>query len=196
MGRKMPMSAEAEQSVIGSMILDSRCVPDVVEILKAEDFFVEHNREIFETLYAMFSFSKPIDPVTLIDEMKQRGVNCNVHFKPLPMMTAYKQKGFDIVDYPYAYNMHIIKFQQCFYDKSADASALTVYYEYIFHEKSPYFLMGSSMRVSRLYSAQPGRRVELRFSAMGMLMHRNSSVLASAPAPRYQYSGYAASWKI
>lgn len=40
------------------------------------------------------------------DEMKQRGVNCNVHFKPLPMMNAYKQKGFDIVDYPYAYNMH------------------------------------------------------------------------------------------
>ncbi len=40
------------------------------------------------------------------DEMKQRGVNCNVHFKPLPMMSAYKQKGFDIVDYPYAYNMH------------------------------------------------------------------------------------------
>ena len=40
------------------------------------------------------------------DEMKQRGVNCNVHFKPLPMMTAYKQKGFDIIDYPYAYNQH------------------------------------------------------------------------------------------
>ena len=39
------------------------------------------------------------------DEMKQRGVNCNVHFKPLPMMTAYKQKGFDIIDYPYSYNM-------------------------------------------------------------------------------------------
>ena len=40
------------------------------------------------------------------NEMKQRGVNCNVHFKPLPMMTAYKQKGFDIIDYPYAYNQH------------------------------------------------------------------------------------------
>ena len=38
--------------------------------------------------------------------MKKRGVTCNVHFKPLPMMTAYKQKGFDIIDYPYAYNMH------------------------------------------------------------------------------------------
>ena len=40
------------------------------------------------------------------DRMKSKGVNCNVHFKPLPMMTAYKQRGFDIVDYPYAYNMH------------------------------------------------------------------------------------------
>ena len=40
------------------------------------------------------------------DRMKEQGVNCNVHFKPLPMMTAYKQKGFDIIDYPYAYNMH------------------------------------------------------------------------------------------
>ena len=40
------------------------------------------------------------------DRMKEQGVNCNVHFKPLPMMTAYKQRGFDIVDFPYAYNMH------------------------------------------------------------------------------------------
>lgn len=40
------------------------------------------------------------------DRMKEQGVNCNVHFKPLPMMSAYKQKGFDIIDFPYAYNMH------------------------------------------------------------------------------------------
>ena len=35
--------------------------------------------------------------------MAERGVACNVHFKPLPMMTAYKNLGFDIVDYPNAY---------------------------------------------------------------------------------------------
>lgn len=40
------------------------------------------------------------------DRMKEQGVSCNVHFKPLPMMTAYRQKGFDIVDFPYAYQMH------------------------------------------------------------------------------------------
>ena len=72
--RRVPSSIEAEQSVIGSMILDSRCVPDVVEILHAEDFYLEQNREIFETIYSMFSFAKAIDPVTLLDEMKVRGV--------------------------------------------------------------------------------------------------------------------------
>ena len=38
--------------------------------------------------------------------MKAKGVNCNVHFKPLPMMTAYKNLGFDIKDFPNAYEMH------------------------------------------------------------------------------------------
>ncbi len=39
-------------------------------------------------------------------KMAENGVMCNVHFKPLPMLSAYKNKGFDIKDYPYAYNMH------------------------------------------------------------------------------------------
>lgn len=39
-------------------------------------------------------------------KMAENGVVCNVHFKPLPMLTAYKTRGFDIIDYPNAYNMH------------------------------------------------------------------------------------------
>lgn len=39
----------------------------------------------------------------IIDRMAKLGVSCNVHFKPLPMMTAYKNMGFDIKDYPNAY---------------------------------------------------------------------------------------------
>ena len=38
-----------------------------------------------------------------IEQMAERGVACNVHYKPLPMMTAYKAMGFDIKDYPNAY---------------------------------------------------------------------------------------------
>lgn len=40
----------------------------------------------------------------IINEMAERGVACNVHYKPLPMHTAYKSMGFDIKDYPNAYD--------------------------------------------------------------------------------------------
>lgn len=40
------------------------------------------------------------------NKMAENGVMCNVHFKPLPMLTAYKNHGFDIKDYPEAYKMH------------------------------------------------------------------------------------------
>ena len=39
----------------------------------------------------------------IITKMAEKGVACNVHYKPLPMMTAYKNLGFDIKDYPNAY---------------------------------------------------------------------------------------------
>ena len=42
----------------------------------------------------------------VIERLAERGIACNVHYKPLPMMTAYKNLGFDIVDYPNAYNQY------------------------------------------------------------------------------------------
>lgn len=42
----------------------------------------------------------------IITRMAERGIACNVHYKPLPMMTAYKALGFDIKDYPNAYEMY------------------------------------------------------------------------------------------
>lgn len=41
----------------------------------------------------------------VITKMAERGVACNVHYKPLAMMTAYKALGFDIKDYPNAYHL-------------------------------------------------------------------------------------------
>ena len=43
----------------------------------------------------------------VIIKMAERGIACNVHYKPLPMMTAYKALGFDIKDYPNAYNLFV-----------------------------------------------------------------------------------------
>ena len=74
MNRQPPQSLEAEQSVLGSILIDSRCVADIIGILKPEDFFLPQNQEIYETVYTMFNFSETIDPVTVLEKMRQLGV--------------------------------------------------------------------------------------------------------------------------
>ncbi len=74
LGKKTPHSAAAEQAVIGSMLIDPRCIPEVLEKLKADEFYNELNRDIYETMYAMFAYGQTIDPVTVLDQMKVRGV--------------------------------------------------------------------------------------------------------------------------
>ena len=46
-----------------------------------------------------------VDANKVIEQMAERGIACNVHYKPLPMMTAYKAQGFDIKDFPNAYHL-------------------------------------------------------------------------------------------
>ena len=72
--RQMPHSVEAEQAVLGSMLIDARCVPEVIDQLRSDDFYVWQNREIYETIYSMFNYSLTIDPVTVLEHMKQNGV--------------------------------------------------------------------------------------------------------------------------
>ena len=73
LGRQMPQSLEAEQAVLGSILIDSRCVADVIGLLRPEDFYLEQNRQIYETVYTMFNYSQTIDPVTVLDKMKELG---------------------------------------------------------------------------------------------------------------------------
>jgi len=72
--RKLPAAPEAEQAVLGAMMLNESCVADVVAMLRADDFYVQDNREMFETMHSMFSYSRTIDPLTLINAMQERGV--------------------------------------------------------------------------------------------------------------------------
>ena len=73
--RQMPHSVEAEQAVLGSMLIDARCVPEVIDQLRSDDFYVRQNREIYDTIYSMFNYSLTIDPVTVLEHMKQNGVD-------------------------------------------------------------------------------------------------------------------------
>ena len=58
-------------------------------------------------LYLVRLIGREIDErIEIIIKMAERGIACNVHYKPLPMMTAYKNLGFDIANYPNAYNQY------------------------------------------------------------------------------------------
>lgn len=59
----------------------------------------------------------------VITKMAEYGVATNVHYKPLPMMTAYKRMGFDIKDYPNAYNMYKNEITLPLYSKLTDEQA-------------------------------------------------------------------------
>ena len=72
--RQVPQSLEAEQALLGSILIDSRCVADVIGIVRPEDFYLQQNREIFEAVYSMFNFSETIDPVTVLDKMRELGI--------------------------------------------------------------------------------------------------------------------------
>ncbi len=74
LSRQQPQSLEAEQAVLGSILIDSRCVVDVIGVVRPEDFYLQQNREIFEAIYTMFNFSQTIDPVTVLDKMRELGV--------------------------------------------------------------------------------------------------------------------------
>ena len=74
LSRTMPHSTEAEQAVIGAILIDGECLPQVVEALKPDDFYLRQNREIYATIYSMFSLSKKIDPITVLDQMRLDGV--------------------------------------------------------------------------------------------------------------------------
>ena len=90
LGKKVPFSAQAEQAVIGSILIDPDCVPAVMEKLRAEEFYNRLNRDIYDTVYSMFSYGITVDPVTVLDQMRVRGVyqdSCEQYFAEVMRMT-------------------------------------------------------------------------------------------------------------
>ena len=73
LSRQPPQSLEAEQSVLGSILIDSRCITDIIGVVKPEDFSLQQNREIYEAVYTMFNFSQTIDPVTVLEKLRELG---------------------------------------------------------------------------------------------------------------------------
>ncbi|MDR2589860.1 MAG: replicative DNA helicase [Oscillospiraceae bacterium] len=72
--RQIPHDIGAEQSVLGAMLIDARTVSEVTKILTAEDFYANVNKDIYNTIFSMFSNGLLVDPVTVLDQMRKDGV--------------------------------------------------------------------------------------------------------------------------
>ena len=71
-GLKLPFSAEAEQSVLGAILLDSQCLDRIAEILPNPDYFyLANHRLIYAVMLEMFTLGQPIDFVTVLDNLKK-----------------------------------------------------------------------------------------------------------------------------
>lgn len=68
-----PHNLEAEQSVLGSMLIDAEAVSVAAGSLKAEDFYSEAHKEIFEAMLNLYDRGEPVDLVTVVEELRQRG---------------------------------------------------------------------------------------------------------------------------
>lgn len=72
--RVPPQNIEAEQSVLGAILLDNDAVNQAIEILTAEDFYRESHREIFRAMVALSERNQPVDAITLTDALRTAGV--------------------------------------------------------------------------------------------------------------------------
>ena len=72
--RKLPFSLEAEQSVLGSVLIDPQGLDTITGIISVDDFYLEEHKSIYSCMQGMYIKSKNIYVVTLIDELVHQGV--------------------------------------------------------------------------------------------------------------------------
>ena len=72
--RDLPYSLEAETAVLGSVIIDKECLLEVMEIISADDFYLEKNKAIYQAITSLFNRNIPVDVITLYDELTAQGI--------------------------------------------------------------------------------------------------------------------------
>ena len=70
----MPFSLEAEQSVLGALMLDSQRLPAVMELLKPEYFYRPQHQDLYAVMVRMFTMGEAIDPVTVLESARRESI--------------------------------------------------------------------------------------------------------------------------
>jgi len=88
--QSLPHDNTAEQAVIGSILVHGASAADVLTLLRPDDFYGDLNRDIFNAISTMFNYGKPIDAVTVLDEMRKQGIaksNSEEYMRQLLLVT-------------------------------------------------------------------------------------------------------------
>ncbi|NLM56994.1 MAG: replicative DNA helicase, partial [Clostridiales bacterium] len=72
--RKLPFSLEAEQAVLGSVLIAPNSFNEIADIITSDDFYLDEHRELYLTMQELFLQSRDIDLVTVIDMLVRRGI--------------------------------------------------------------------------------------------------------------------------
>ena len=72
--RKLPFSAIAEQSLLGSILTEPSSLDYVADIISSDDFYLEEHKQIYLAMHELFLTNSQIDIVTLIDTLVRKGI--------------------------------------------------------------------------------------------------------------------------
>ena len=78
MGNVPPQAIDIEEAVLGAMMVNTESVDQVMDLLKSDAFYDIKNRSIFEAIYELFNERSPIDMLTVVEKMKQKGTLAEV----------------------------------------------------------------------------------------------------------------------
>ncbi len=73
-GNRLPYSVEAEQAILGAILIDPKCLAEVAVNMNADYFYIPQHKEIYSTMASMYELSQTIDYVTLLEKLKNNGV--------------------------------------------------------------------------------------------------------------------------
>jgi replicative DNA helicase len=87
-----PQNLEAEMAVLGSMLIEETAIGYAIEMLDSASFYNDSNRRIFESALKLYSESKAVDMVTLIEELKRAGDLDKVQEKTINFSAALQAR--------------------------------------------------------------------------------------------------------
>ena len=98
--KQMPASIEAEQALLGSIIIKPEAFDSIGGMLTAEDFYLEDHKSIFNAIVKMYTESKVIDPVTLVNALvEQNGKDKESGIQYISLIAESVPSVSNVVDY-------------------------------------------------------------------------------------------------